>query len=205
MPASGDRDEILRQIEAHHEAIDALETQLRSAVVHWPPTGFYTTFYIVAGLAFGIVGGVTSFLFNLLGSMTVSQDPVLILRVFGTLFLGKEALTTDNFNFLVLVLMVHFSVAALGGALFHVVVSRYLGERGLMFKILLGGTFGAALWLVNFYGIIVWLQPAIWGQAFILKMMPFWVAALTHIVYGLTIGALQPTGQFVAYRPATQA
>jgi cytochrome c oxidase cbb3-type subunit 2 len=35
--------------------------------------------------------------------------------------------------------------------------------------------------------------------------MPAWVAALTHVVYGLTLGVLQPLGRFVAYRPATAA
>jgi cytochrome c oxidase cbb3-type subunit 2 len=35
--------------------------------------------------------------------------------------------------------------------------------------------------------------------------MPAWVAALTHLVYGLTLGLLQPLGRFVAYRPATAA
>jgi len=32
--------------------------------------------------------------------------------------------------------------------------------------------------------------------------MPAGVAALTHVVYGLTLGVLQPLGRFVAYRPA---
>jgi hypothetical protein len=36
----------------------------------------------------------------------------------------------------------------------------------------------------------------------VLEMMPPAVAALTHLVYGLTLGALQPLGRFVAYRPA---
>ena len=30
--------------------------------------------------------------------------------------------------------------------------------------------------------------------------MPAWVAALTHVVYGLTLGLLQPLGRFVPYR-----
>jgi hypothetical protein len=59
------------------------------------------------------------------------------------------------------------------------------------------------LWLITFYGIISWTQPMFYGQAYVLHEMPFWVALLTHLVYGLTLGLLQPLGKFVPYRPAT--
>jgi len=61
--------------------------------------------------------------------------------------------------------------------------------------------FGVLLWIVTFYGVIAWLQPMLVGQAFILQMMPVWVALLTHVVYGLTLGVLQPMGRFVPYNP----
>jgi hypothetical protein len=51
--------------------------------------------------------------------------------------------------------------------------------------------------------IVSWLQPLLVGQAYILRLMPFWVAALTHIVYGLTLGLLQPLGRFIPYTPPT--
>ena len=34
------------------------------------------------------------------------------------------------------------------------------------------------------------------------RSMPVWIAALTHLVYGLTLGVLQPLGRFVPYRQA---
>jgi hypothetical protein len=40
------------------------------------------------------------------------------------------------------------------------------------------------------------------GRAYVMQLMPVWIAALTHLIYGLTLGVLQPLGRFVPYRPA---
>jgi len=196
------REEALREIEQHRAAIIDLEAHLREPVTHsWPPVGFYLTFYIVAGATIGILGSVTSFAFNVLGSLLVKQDPLLVLRVYGTVFLGAKALTTDDLNFFMLVAVVHFSVGASAGAVFQVLISRFVPERpGL--QIVLGGIYGLLMWIVNFYLIIAWLQPRLVGQAYVLELMPIWIAALTHLIYGLTLGVLQPLGRFVPYRPA---
>jgi hypothetical protein len=198
----GTREEALREIEQHRAAIIDLEAQLREPVTHsWPPVGFYLTFYIVAGATIGILGSVTSFAFNVLGSLLVKQDPLLFLRVYGTVFLGAKALTTDDLNFFMLVAVVHFSVGASAGAVFQVFISRFVPDRPAL-QIVLGGVYGLLMWIVNFYLIITWLQPRLVGQAYVLELMPIWIAALTHLIYGLTLGVLQPLGRFVPYRPA---
>jgi cytochrome c oxidase cbb3-type subunit 2 len=197
-----DRDEILREIQTHRAAIAALETRLREVPgPSWPPAGFYLTFYVVAGTIIGILGSLTSFIFNVVGSLLVSQDPLRFLRVYGTFFLGARALTTEDLNFFMLVAVVHFSVGAAAGAVFHVLVNRFVpGRAGL--QIVLGAAYGLLMWIVNFYLVIVWLQPRLVGEAYVIQLMPAWVAALTHVVYGVTLGVLQPLGRFVAYRPA---
>jgi len=198
----GTREEALREIEQHRAAIIDLEAQLREPVTHsWPPVGFYLTFYIVAGATIGILGSVTSFAFNVLGSLLVKQDPLLFLRVYGTVFLGAKALTTDDLNFFMLVAVVHFSVGASAGAVFQVFISRFVPDRPAL-QIVLGGVYGLLMWIVNFYLIITWLQPRLVGQAYVLELMPIWISALTHLIYGLTLGVLQPLGRFVPYRPA---
>jgi hypothetical protein len=198
------RGEILGEIERHRAAIAVLEAELQlPAARGWPPVGFYLTFYIVAGVTIGILGSLTSFVFNVLGSLLVRQDPLLFLRVYGTVFLGKAALTTDDLNFFMLVAVVHFSVGASAGAVFQVLISRYVPERwGL--QVVLGGLYGLVMWVVNFYVVIAWLQPRLFGEAYVLELMPVWVAVLTHLIYGLTLGLLQPLGRFVPYRPATE-
>jgi hypothetical protein len=201
---SHDREEILSQIEQHRAALATLESRLRAAEpvdAPWPPPGFYLTFYVVAGLLLGILGSLTSFLFNVLGSLVVNQDPLRILRVYGTVFLGAKALTTDDLNFFMLVAVVHFSLGAVAGAVFHVLANRLVPDRPA-FQIVLGGLYGLLIWVVNFYCILIWLQPRLVGQPYVLELMPVWIAALTHLVYGLTLGVLQPLGRFVPYRPA---
>ncbi len=196
------REELLGEIERHRTAIATLEAQLTQPVsASWPPVGFYLTFYIVAGVTIGILGSVTSFIFHVIGSLLVNQDPLLFLRVYGTVFLGKAALTTDDLNFFMLVAVVHFSVGASAGAVFQVLISRFVPDRWPL-QIALGGLYGLAMWVVNFFLVISWLQPRLVGEPFVLELMPGWVAALTHLIYGLTLGLLQPLGRFVPYRPA---
>jgi hypothetical protein len=149
----------------------------------------------------GVLGSLTSFLFNVLGSLVVNQDPLRILRVYGTVFLGAKALTTDDLNFFMLVAVVHFSIGAVAGAVFHVLVNRFVPDRPLL-QIILGGLYGLAIWVVNFYCILIWLQPRLVSEPYVLELMPVWIAVLTHLVYGLTLGVLQPLGRFVPYRPA---
>lgn len=196
--------EIENAIEQHRQAISGLESELahhQTAAAVWPPPGFYATYYLVAGLMLGTMGAINSFLFNLVGSFIVNQDPMLLLRVLGTFFIGESALTTHDMTFLMLVMLTHLSVGAVAGAIFHLMLNLLwprLSGLGLLF---VSAGFGVLLWLVTFYGVIAWLQPILVGQAYILQMMPVWVALLTHVVYGMTLGLLQPMGRFVPYNP----
>lgn len=202
-----EREQILRQIEQQRATLLELEARLLespepapSAVRYgWPPKGFYLTYYVVAGMLIGILGSVTSFLCNVLGSLVLKQDPLLFLRVYGTVFLGEKALVTDDLNFFMLVAVVHFSVGAAAGAVFHVLVNFYAPDRAGL-QVGLGLLYGLLMWIVNFYVVIAWLQRDVFGQAYVLHLMPAWVAAVTHMVYGLTLGLLQPLGRFVPYR-----
>lgn len=192
----------LSLIAEHRAAIARLEAQLPGPPVHpWPPAGFYLTYYVVSGTILGILGSITSFACHVLGSIMVHQDPLRVLRVYGTVFLGPAALSTDDLDFFMLVGVVHFSVGAAAGAVFNVAVNRFAPPRAGV-QIALGAAYGLLMWVVNFYVVMAWLQPVLVGRAYVVEMMPPAVAALTHLVYGLTLGALQPLGRFVAYRPA---
>jgi hypothetical protein len=195
-------DDLMAEIERHRAAILVLEARLIGSPTPapWPPDGFYLTFYVVAGTMIGILGSLVSFLFHVVGSLLVHQDPLRVLRVYGTFFLGARALTTDDLNFFMLVAVVHFSVGALAGAVFHVLVNWFVPGRTVL-PIVLGALYGLLMWVVNFYVVIAWMQPRLVGQAYILELMPVWIAALTHVIYGVTLGLLQPLGRFVPYRP----
>jgi len=197
--------ELIREIEAHRARIVELEAEMAAAgavpLSTWPPQGFYLTYYIVAGSILGILGSLASFLFNVFGSLVVDQDPYYFLRVYGTVFLGEAALKTTDLNFFMLVAVVHFSVGAMAGAVFHVWINRF-GPQLPRQQIAAGAVYGLLMWIVNFYLVLLWLEPALVGQAYVLQLMPAWVAALTHVVFGLTLGVLQPLGRFVPYRVA---
>ncbi len=57
-----------------------------------------------------------------------------------------------------------------------------------------------AVWLVNFYLILAWLQPLLFGGNWIVTEVPAWVAALTHLVFGWTMVLVYPFGIYVPYR-----
>ncbi len=208
------RQELLQEIAEQRAMLARLEKELREEIEagesgapsarEWPPKGFYLTYYVVAGLMLGVLGSLASFLVNVLGSLLVEQDPLLFLRVYGTVFLGPDALTTSDLNFFMLVAVVHFSVGAIGGAVYHVVVNAFWPERTDV-QIAAGAVYGLLMWVVNFYVVILWLQSSVFGHVYVLELMPVWVAILTHVVYGLTLGVLQPLGRFVPYRPAEAA
>lgn len=201
---SSTRQEIEARIAEHRRSIMDLEVELRGlapAAPSWPPPGFYFTFYVVSGLMIGILGSLTSFIFHIVGSLIVNQDPLRFLRVYGTVFLGERALTTEDLNFFMLVAVVHFSIGAAGGAVFNVLVNRFVPDRPAL-QVVLGAAYGLLMWVVNFYGILVWLQPRLVVHGYVLELMPVWVAALTHVIYGVTLGLLQPLVRFVPYRAA---
>lgn len=201
------RKEVEEEIARHRRLIAELEAKIEVSepvpnAAPWPPPGFYLTFYVVVGAILGVIGSLASFLFNVFGSLVVDQDPYRILRVYGTVFLGEDALTTSDLNFFMLVAIVHFSVGAMAGAVFHVAINRYFPGASVFKQVGLGAAYGLMMWIVNFYFVLWWLEPAMVGQAFVLKLMPFWVAALTHVIYGVTLGVLQPLGQFTPFKAA---
>lgn len=207
----GGREDLIQEIAEQRAQLARLEQQLSQAEdtpattrPGWPPKGFYLTYYVVAGLMIGVLGSLTSFLANVVGSLLLEQDPLLFLRVYGTVFLGPEALTTHDLNFFMLVAVVHFSLGAVAGAVYHVLVNAFVPDRAGL-QIGLGALYGLLLWVVNFYVVILWIQTSVFGQAYVLELMPAWVAALTHVVYGVTLGVLQPLGRFVPYRPVVEA
>jgi hypothetical protein len=88
----------------------------------------------------------------------------------------------------------------MAGAVFHVALNRYYPNASAMQQIGLGALYGLLMWFVNFYLVLWWLEPALVGRAYVLELMPVWVAVLTHVIFGVTLGALQPLGQFSPYR-----
>jgi hypothetical protein len=89
----------------------------------------------------------------------------------------------------------------------QLVLSRFNGKATVAKRLAIASGLGLGLWLFNFYAVLSWLQPLLFGGNWIVDAayLPPWVAAGTHLVFGWTMALLYPLGQFVPNRSASFA
>lgn len=138
------------------------------------------------GWAAGFLGASVSLGFNIAGAWLLGIEPLRLLRIYATIVEGPVALDVSRSDFFLSTLILHVATGWLFGAVFAIGAQRFCCSR-LRRYALAGAGYGIAIWLVNFYGILSWLQPLLYGESFILTEIPIAVAALTHISYGLTV------------------
>ncbi len=201
------REEKLAELHALQQKAAAIESQLAADAAetpNWPPKNYYTAYHLLAGMTLGLVGAGASLLFNIVGSAWVSQHPLELIRVYLTFPLGEKALTVDGGVALVAGCCLYLGTGMILGIPFHMVLTRFFNDASAAKRFSVATTMGIALWLVNYYGILSWLQPALVdGRAWIVEKTPFYVAAATHVVFGWTMLALNRAGRFTP--PATIA
>ncbi len=152
------------------------------------------------GLVFGGLAGCTSLLFNIVGSVLWpaisdhAQHPLRLIQVYLTFPLGQTALYQETGVLLTLGCLLYLCTGMLYGAVIQLVVSALIPRAGLGMRMLLCSVLSLGIWLVNFYGVLSWLQPLLLGGRWILDLVPWWVAALTHLVFGWTMALLYPLG-----------
>jgi hypothetical protein len=152
-------------------------------------------------LILGALAAWVSLAFNVLGAWISFGDPFRLLRVYATFFGGASMLNGQQDGIAILLaLILHSATGAVVGAPIHVVFSRLIAGSSLRNRIAAGVVLGISMWLVNFYGILSWLQPMVSGGQFIIDEIPIWVAALTHISFTLTMLMLQPYWAFDPHR-----
>jgi hypothetical protein len=202
--------ELLLQIEAHRRAIEELEARLQRLSTgnrSWVPGGFYTSYYVLMGLILGLLAAWVSLAFNVVGALISGLEPLKLIRVYATFFDGENALaTTQGGMMFVVALMLHSATGAVVGAPLHVVYSRFFSGHTVGRRLLNGVWLGIVMWIVNFYLLLSWVQPLVldWlgvagaHEAFILREIPFWVAAVTHICFTVTMLVMQPYWSFDA-------
>lgn len=193
----------LEQLQAQVKQLEA-ELEQEQATGHWPPRGYYTAYHALAGFVLGMFGAATSLLFNIVGSLIVGQHPLQIIRVYLTFPLGEAALQTQTGLLLAIGCCLYLATGMLLGIPFQLVLTRYVPNASFVVRLGVVSALALAVWLVNFYGILSWLQPLLFGGAWIVKEVPWWVGALTHLVFGWTMLLVQPLGTFVPYRSHTE-
>ena len=84
-------------------------------------------------------------------------------------------------------------------------LTRLLSWRGNTEVLLWLDFVGVLVWGVNYYLILVWLQPLLFGGRWITdnELLPWWVALSTHLVFGWTMAVISPFGEYRPYRRLT--
>lgn len=201
----------LDQLKGQVQILEA-EIGTRESLQDWAPTTFYSAFYITTGFVLGGVAAMSSLLFNIIGSLVAGKHPLEIIGVYLTFPLGAQALrlTTgqgaemaiDDGVILALGCCLYIGTGMVLGILFHYVISRVAEHKPLSTRLLVGTVLGAAVWLLNYYLILAWLQPLLFGGNWITDntLLPWWVALATHFVFGWTMAVMTPFGAYVPYR-----
>jgi len=175
----------------------------------WARRGYYLTYYATAGFFLGMVGALASLVFNIAGATIAGKDPLQLIRVYLTFGLGSKALDPafDDNLALAMGCVLYIATGMLLGVVFQVILGRYASKAGLPGRLLWASAIAVAVWLVNFYGLIAWLQPLLFGGRWIVddSQLPWWVALATHLVFGWTMAVTYPWGEFRPYRLQTEA
>jgi hypothetical protein len=187
-----ERDKLIRE---HRDAIQQLESEaVESQADTWPPQGFYLIWHLVVGITLGGLGALVSLAFNVIGAPLFGEPSMQLIRVYLTFPMGERALVAGEGLVLSVGAGLYLATGAILGVVFHLFLRNYRnGGRARLFVI--ATVLGLAVWVVNFYLILSWLQPALLGGRWIVDEIPFWVAALTHLAFAWTIWAGEAWGR----------
>ena len=194
--------------------VDQLETELREADIAgpWQPTGYYSAYYATGGFVLGGLAAAAALLVNVIGAPIAGKQPLELIRVYLTFPLGEQALllaepgragqTVSDGMILSFGCCLFLFTGMLLGIPLQLVLAKFNGRASLVKRLLIAAVMGIALWLFNFYAVLSWLQPLLFGGNWIVdrQYLPLWVAAGTHVVFGLTMALLYPLAQFVHTR-----
>jgi hypothetical protein len=86
------------------------------------------------------------------------------------------------------------------GVPFQLILTRFFSLASFGVRFVVVSAMALGLWAFNYYAILSWLQPQLFGGRWIVELIPWWVAAATHLVFGWTILLLQPLGAYVPYQ-----
>lgn len=201
-----------RELELLRERVTELEGELGVAQQRepWRTQGYYAAYHTLSGFLLGGIAAIVSLLCNIIGSYAWrafgnhEQHPLRLIQVYLTFPMGEKALTMSNGLTLTIGCFLYIGTGMLYGMLFQVFFSRFMPTASTMQRLLAGCLLGAAVWVINFYLILEWLQPALLGGRWIVELIPSWVAMLTHVVFGATMALVYPWGAFVPYHTISE-
>lgn len=206
---SATRSAKLAELDALRARVALLEEELDSsdgvASQPWRQSG-YLSYYATAGFFLGIAGALTSLLFNVFGAIIKGLPPLKLIQVYLTFGMGEKALELDTSNNAALAMAIgcclYIGTGMLLGIPFHLALMKFAPNGPLGRRMAVASFLAIVIWLVNYYAVLSWLQPLLFGDAWIVKEVPPVVAALTHLVFGWTQALVYPIGVFEPRTPA---
>jgi hypothetical protein len=172
----------------------------------WQPTEYYAAYYATTGFMLGMFGAVTSLLFNVVGAALLGERPLKLIQIYLTFGLGEKAANAefDDGLWLALGCCLYIGTGMLLGIPFQLVLARFAKDASLGKRLVIASILGIALWLINFYAILSWLQPLLFGGDWIVREIPWYVGMLTHLVFAWTMAIVYPLGLYTPYRLQTE-
>ncbi|MBL9125353.1 MAG: hypothetical protein JNG90_17075 [Planctomycetaceae bacterium] len=194
-----------RELEALRERVRELEAELSAPsprAPHWQAGEYYMAYHATTGFMLGSVAAMSSLLFNIIGALLFGKHPLELIRVYLTFPMGAQALdlnAVDNGVTLAIGCCLYLATGMVYGMLFEIVLTRYLVNLSVPARIMAVSALSIGVWILNFYGILAWLQPLLFGGNWIVEQIPWWVGALTHLVFGWTMLLIYRLGKYVPY------
>ena len=177
----------------------------------WKASGYYPAYSATAGFILGSIAAGASLLFNIIGSLIVGHPALWLIQVYLTFPLGKRALSDTFANESGMILAVgcclYIGTGMLLGILFQLLLARLAPPQqvpALSKRMIAATALGTLIWVVNFYLILSWLQPALFGGNWIVDLIPWWVGLCTHLVFAWTMALIYPLGKYTPYELQTE-
>lgn len=155
----------------------------------------------------GFIGAAVSLVANIVGAPLFGQHPLQLIRVYLTFPMGERALVAEEGLVMTVGCVLYLLTGAVYGVAFHLIMSAMFKNGSVWTRFLAATAIGLGLWVVNFYGILLWVQPILLDGDWIVRLVPWWVAALTHLAFAWTMLLVSFWGTFQPYgsRAATAA
>jgi hypothetical protein len=189
-------------LEREIERLEARAAELRGRLAGgadggpWWPERFYAAYHVVVGSMLGLIAAGASLLFNVVGSLMTGREPLQLIKIYLTFPLGERAFQSENGVALSTGVLLYLATGMVFGAAMHAIGQRWFAQAQLARRLALATLAGLVLWLINYYAILVWLQPLLFHGDWIVRQIPPPVAAATHLVFTWTLTLLAFLGRF---------
>lgn len=184
------------------------ELGAEEAAQPFQPHGYYTAYFATTGFMLGIFGAMSSLLLNIVGSSLVDKNPLQLIQVYLTFPLGDKALELSSGLALAVGCCLYLGTGMLLGIPVYLALTRWTAGASLAKRLIVASVVSLVIWVIMYYGILSWLQPAVVKnmspENYIVNRVPWYVAAATHLVFGWTLAIVYPLGDFTAYRRPTE-